>query len=116
MRAPGFLRPRAWAATICAAVVLGSAVPVSAQSLSGFSARRSAAVDVKEAERRLQQAQLTRQRGKLPLTAEQVNDGGTRRLNENYARRQARLERSLAAAERRHLETTVALQAFQSQR
>ena len=103
-------------ATFCAAAALCSAVPVSAQSLSGISAKRSATVDFKEAERRLQQAKLTRQRGKLPLAAEQVNDGGTRRLNENYARRQAGLERSLAAAERRHLETTVALQAFQSQR
>ena len=100
---------------MCAALVLCSAVAVSAQPVGGFSAKRAAAVDFKEAQRRLQQAQLTRERGMKPLTGE-VIDGGTRRLNENYTRRQARLERSLAAAERRYRETTAALQAFYSEK
>ena len=97
-------------------MVLCSAMAVSAQPVGGFSGKRAAAVDYKEAERRLQQARLTRERGLKPLTGEYVIDGGTRRLNENYARRQARLERSLAAAERRHRETTVAMQAFYTQK
>jgi hypothetical protein len=97
---------------MCAALVLCSAVTVSAQPVGGFSAKRAAAVDFKESERRLQQARLTRERGMKPLTREHVIDGGTRRLNENYTRFQARLERSLAAAESRYRETTAALQAF----
>ena len=89
---------------------------VSAQPVGGFSGKRAAAVDLKEAERRLQQTRLTREHGRKPLTREHVIDGGARRLSEDYARRQARLERSLAAAEHRHHETTVALQAFNTQR
>lgn len=100
---------------LCAAVVLCSAMAVSAQPIGGFSGKRAAAVDFKEAQRRLQQARLTRERGITPLTREHVSDGGARRLNENYTLRQARLERSLAAAEGRYRETTVALQAFNSQ-
>lgn len=101
---------------MCAALVLCSAMAVSAQPVSGFSAKRAAAVDFKEAQRSLQQAQLTRERGMKPLTGEDVIDGGTRRLNGKYTRRQARLERSLAAAERRYRETTAALQAFNSEK
>jgi hypothetical protein len=101
---------------MCAALALCSAMAVSAQPVGGFSAERAAAVDFKEAERRLKQAQLTRERGMQPLTREDVIDAGTRRLNENYARRQERLEHSLAAAERRYRETTVIMQALNSAR
>jgi hypothetical protein len=97
---------------ICAAVFLCSAMAVSAQPVGGYSGKRAAAVDFKESERRLHQARLTRERGLEPLSGEYVIDGRTRRLNENYALRQARLERSLALAESRYRETKVALQAF----
>ena len=96
----------------CVAMVLCCATAVFAQPLGGLSAKRAAAVDFKEAERRLQQARLTRERGAEPLMREQVVEGDKRQLSENYALRQAGLERSLAAAEHRYRETTVALQAF----
>ena len=104
------------AANICAAVILCSAMQVSAQQAGGFSGKRAATIDVKESERRLQQARSMRERGRKPLSREYVIVGGARRLSENYARRQAALERELDAAERRHRETTAALQAYSKEK
>ncbi len=105
--------PGVW--KMCAAAVLCSAMTVSAQPVGVYFGKRAAAVDFKEAERRLHQARSIRERGRKPLAREQVIDGGKRGLSEGYARRQARLDHALTAAERRYRETTQALQAFRSE-
>jgi len=88
------------ALSLCAAVFLCSATCVSAQTIykalddegratfsdqaparAAIAPRRGARVEMKEADRRLKQAQLQRKLGAEPLAGEFTRDAGTRTVN-----------------------------------
>jgi len=67
--------------------------------------RRGGKVDVSEAARRLQQAQLARMQGLEPRPGEFVRASGTRTLNYRYWQRQEKLRRDVEQAQRRSQDT-----------
>jgi hypothetical protein len=67
--------------------------------------QRYAAIDAREAERRLQQARLKRDQGAEPLPGEQLRGTSPSVLNGRYWQRQEQLRREVEAALRRVQET-----------
>jgi hypothetical protein len=72
---------------------------------SAISPRRAAMVEASEAERRLGQARVTRQRGIAPLPGEWARGEGLGAVNDRYWRRQEKLRRDVEQALRRFNET-----------
>jgi hypothetical protein len=80
--------------------------PKASSRISGISSRRTAArIDATEATRRLERAQLERQRGARPLAGEKTQIAGTGTVNYRYWRRQEQLRRNVEQAQRRVNET-----------
>ena len=67
--------------------------------------RRGGKVDVSEAARRLEQAQLARRHGLEPKPGEFTRASGTRTLNYRYWQRQEKLRLAVEQAQRRSLDT-----------
>jgi hypothetical protein len=67
--------------------------------------RRGGKVDVSEAARRLEQAQLARKQGLEPRPGEFIRVSGTQTLNYRYWRRQEKLRLAVEHAHRRSLDT-----------
>ena len=106
--------------SICAAAFLCGAPCVSAQTIyrvlddegratfsdraparAAIAPRRGARVEMKEADRRLKQAQLQRKLGAEPLAGEFTRDAGTRTVNYRYWRRQEKLRQVVEQAQHR---------------
>ena len=85
------------------------------KALLRYTAMRStyaATVDFNEAGRRLNQARQSLQEGIEPRPGERVDSAGSGAMDRRYQRRQQRLEREVAAAERRSHETSLARSAL----
>src|SRR6185503_3418335 len=67
--------------------------------------RRGGKVDVSEAARRLEQAQLARKHGLEPKPGEFIRVSGTRKVNYRYWQRQEKLRLAVEQAQRRSLDT-----------
>jgi len=67
--------------------------------------RRGGKVDVSEAARRLEQAQLARKHGLEPKPGEFTRVSGTRKVNYRYWQRQEKLRLAVEQAQRRSLDT-----------
>jgi hypothetical protein len=72
---------------------------------SQISRQQSVAIDAREAERRLQQARLNRERGVEPIPGEKDHGAGAQALKDRYYRRQEQLRREVEMALRRVNET-----------
>jgi hypothetical protein len=72
---------------------------------SALPSRNSAGVNLKEAQRRLEQAQLKRRQGLRPMTGEQTQETGKVALTQRYWRRQEKLRLQVEQAQRRANET-----------
>lgn len=68
-------------------------------------------VEANEAERRLKQARLARERGAEPLSTERVRGAGARAVNHRYWQRQEKLRLEVEFALRRSNETRRSLHA-----
>ena len=72
---------------------------------SRIAPRRGGKVDVSEAARRLEQAQMARMQGLEPRAGEVIRAGGTQTLNYRYWQRQEKLRLAVEQAQRRCLDT-----------
>ena len=79
---------------------------------SQISRQQSAAIDAREAERRLQQARINRDRGLEPQPGEKLHGASAEALKERYWRRQEQLRREVEMALRRVNETQQMLLAY----
>jgi len=109
----GSLQNIAW--KICAGAFLWTATSVPAQTVlrqdvatalagnSAISSRAAAAIDAKEAARRLEKARSTRAQGVKPLPGEQGRSASANELKYAYWQRQERLRLAVELAQRRAL-------------
>ncbi len=79
--------------------------PKTAAPVARRNRQHYAAIDAREAERRLNQARLSRDQGATPLPGEQAHGTTPSALNDRYWRRQEQLRREVEAALRRVQET-----------
>ena len=90
-----------------ATMAQGSDVASALAGRSPMTSMEAANVDFNEATRRLVRARQSREEGMRPRPGESADSAAVRKMNENYLQDRRRLDREVAAAQRRSNETAL---------